>query len=118
MEELSDLQVVSLSFIVMMNNCDEDCSLFKVEMEVSLQHIDLCLVQHSVQAYKPEWSSGMIPPLGGGGPGFKSPFGPFLVFLLFLFSVPNRHFYQNPSFIHMIFLFSLQQLLPHEKRLL
>ena len=42
MEELSDLQVVSLNFIiVIMNNCDEDCSLFKVEMEVSLQHIDL-----------------------------------------------------------------------------
>ncbi len=25
---------------------------------------------------QPEWSSGMIPPLGGGGPGFKSRFGP------------------------------------------
>ena len=40
MEELSDLQVVSLNFIIMMNNCDEDCSMFKVEMEVSLQNIE------------------------------------------------------------------------------
>ena len=33
-----------------------------------------------------QWSSGMIPPLGGGGPGFKSRLGPFCKFLLIIIS--------------------------------
>ena len=34
-----------------------------------------------------QWSSGMIPPLGGGGPGFKSRLGPFFPFFYFQFTV-------------------------------
>ena len=34
------------------------------------------------------WSSGMIPPLGGGGPGFDSPNGPLLSYICHMVFVP------------------------------
>ena len=39
-----------------------------------------------------KWSRGMIPALGAGGPGFKSPFGPH-IFLFFLHHYYHLHYF-------------------------
>ena len=58
----------------------------KIQMCVSLKHLFVfpwntswCFLEtlNSIQFEPSVWSRGMIPPLGGGGPGFKSPNGPF-----------------------------------------